>query len=1046
MQLDCPRCGHALNYTDVPPRFCSNCGVSLSGHEVDTVASPVGPGPIDPDATVAAPRTRAALAEAPSSVGGYRLLRRLGGGGMGTVYEAEEDGTGRHVALKLIRADFADSPEAVERFRREGRLAGTISHPCCVFVLAADEEAGRPYIVMELMPGSTLQDLVAERGPLGVAEAVRKVLDVIEGLQEAHRCGVIHRDVKPGNCFLDEQGRVKVGDFGLAKSLLGPEQLTRSGAFLGTLLYASPEQIRNEAVGAHSDVYSVCATLYYLLTGRAPFERDDSDPAATLARTVSDPLTPMRRHRPELPRALDEVVLRGLARSSRQRWHDLDELRQALLPFVERTHSFDEIGWRASACLCDLLLLLPIELGIQQALRGVGLDGSRRGPEAVLLVSLAISLLCGLAWFGLMEWRWGATPGKWLMSLRVRESASRDRPALWRAVLRTWCFYQFKDFGALVVGFSLLVPGRRLLLTEGPILTRVLVGLAVVVLLPFVSSGVGLALLAVTMRRRSGYRGIHEWISGTEVIRLPVPRPRFVVPDHSSPPPRPLPSGVPKRVGAFVVRALLREGEEGMVLAGEDAVLGRPVWLWLRPQGQLGPNPARRDLARAGRPRWLAGGSQDDWDWDAYVAAPGCLLSDLISRRRRLGWADTLALLEQLSGELEQAEGDGTLPATLGVEQVWVQASGRPMLLDVAPRQGPPADSPLDLLRQTAVLALEGEPRPPGDPPRSIRAPLPGHAAAVLDRLLGVAGPFASLGEVRSALAAAREEATEISRPRRALKTALSALLLLPGLCWLFLLGPLVLVGAYMVCVVGETASDYRREEVREELAETADPAGREELNAELAEYEELSRRLERERPHVLRSWNGYLRKQITAREPRYRQLYLDELRKGPEVFDDSEDADVLTSLGDQLQEGASGLAALLLAEPAWVALLFLAWPLTWALWAGLTRGGLARILSGIALRNQDGRPASRWRCAWRSLLVWLPVAGLLLLSFWLDVWRIARGPEGAPELLLTAAAWLAWGAWWLALLLLPVYAWLAVRWPNRGPHDWLAGTYPVPR
>src|SRR5262249_28330490 len=144
------------------------------------------------------------------------------------------------------------------------------------------------------------------------AEAVRYILDAIEGLEEAHHAGVIHRDVKPSNCFLDGEGRGKVGDFGLAKSLIGQDALTRSGAFLGTVLVASPEQIRNDRVDHRTDVYSVCATLYFLLTGRAPF--DDTDPAAALARTVSDPLQPMRTFKPGLPRTLDEVVMKGLAR------------------------------------------------------------------------------------------------------------------------------------------------------------------------------------------------------------------------------------------------------------------------------------------------------------------------------------------------------------------------------------------------------------------------------------------------------------------------------------------------------------------------------------------------------------------------------------------------------------------------------------------------------------------------------------------------------------------------------------------------------------
>src|SRR5262249_44364418 len=161
------------------------------------------------------------------------------------------------VAIKLIAPEYAMSTSAVERFRLEGRLASTITHPSCVFVMAADEDAGQPFIVMELMPGTTLTMLVDEKGPLAPLDAIRKILDVIAGLQEAHRLGVIHRDVKPSNCFVDSDGRVKVGDFGLAKSVQEEGDLTRTGTFVGTVLFASPEQIKRQPLDAQSDIYSV---------------------------------------------------------------------------------------------------------------------------------------------------------------------------------------------------------------------------------------------------------------------------------------------------------------------------------------------------------------------------------------------------------------------------------------------------------------------------------------------------------------------------------------------------------------------------------------------------------------------------------------------------------------------------------------------------------------------------------------------------------------------------------------------------------------------
>jgi eukaryotic-like serine/threonine-protein kinase len=197
-----------LEYSSEPPSYCAFCGQALAetrvestvGQQDHAVTSPVAPRPIFPE-----------------RIGAYRLIRRVGSGGMGTVYEAQDESSGGHVAVKLLARDLASSSDALERFRREGRLASAIAHPRCVFVLTTDEEAGQPYIVMELMPGETLRDYVQQHGPLAASEAVRKILDVIDGLQEVHRCGVIHRDVKPSNCFLEADGRVKVGDFGLAQ-------------------------------------------------------------------------------------------------------------------------------------------------------------------------------------------------------------------------------------------------------------------------------------------------------------------------------------------------------------------------------------------------------------------------------------------------------------------------------------------------------------------------------------------------------------------------------------------------------------------------------------------------------------------------------------------------------------------------------------------------------------------------------------------------------------------------------------------------------------
>ncbi len=212
MQFLCDQCQRVFDLSD-PPAFCPYCGKSFcpAGASTDAKLFPADPPPTAP-----------AGPQIPETIGGYRLLRPLGSGGMGTVHEAEEIATGRRVAVKLLQPGKPPPPEehgrnreALQCFRQEGLLASRINHPNCVFVFAAGEENGRPYIVMELMPGGTLMDLVEREGLLPPEEAVAKVLDIIEGLKEVHAREMIHQDVKPSNCFIRPDGRVKVGDFGL---------------------------------------------------------------------------------------------------------------------------------------------------------------------------------------------------------------------------------------------------------------------------------------------------------------------------------------------------------------------------------------------------------------------------------------------------------------------------------------------------------------------------------------------------------------------------------------------------------------------------------------------------------------------------------------------------------------------------------------------------------------------------------------------------------------------------------------------------------------
>jgi len=273
--------------------------------------------------------------EFPCEFGGYRLLGLLGRGGMGTVYEAEQIATGRRVGLKMLGQQL-DSPDMRQRFLREGRLAAGVNHPNSLYIFGSEEVEGLPVITMEIAGAGTLKDKLKKRGPLPVTEAVDAVLDVISGLESAFAGGVLHRDIKPSNCFVCPDGSVKVGDFGLSVSTLARTDtfVTAHGKIMGTPAYSSPEQLRGDTLDLRSDIYSVGATLFTLLTNRAPFEGDNA--VQVVANAVNKKPKPLTELRQDVPPSLERVVARCLAKEPDGRYADYTALRNALLPFSSK--------------------------------------------------------------------------------------------------------------------------------------------------------------------------------------------------------------------------------------------------------------------------------------------------------------------------------------------------------------------------------------------------------------------------------------------------------------------------------------------------------------------------------------------------------------------------------------------------------------------------------------------------------------------------------------------------------------------------------------
>ncbi|MGH8937655.1 MAG: protein kinase domain-containing protein [Acidimicrobiia bacterium] len=257
----------------------------------------------------------------------FEIGDEIASGGMATVWRGRDRSLDRAVAIKRLHPNIAAEPQAADRFKREALAAASLSHPGVVTVFDAGEDQEGPFIVMEFVEGETLADLLRREGRLSPERAVEIAARVAEALDHAHRRGLVHRDVKPGNILLDPAGNVKVADFGIAKSLQDTDRFTKSGTVLGTVAYLAPEQAAGDGATAASDIYGLGVVLYELLTGRVPFEAE-TPVAVALAHQTQAPARPGRFA--PVPSTLEEIIMRALAKDPGRRFGTAEEMAGAL--------------------------------------------------------------------------------------------------------------------------------------------------------------------------------------------------------------------------------------------------------------------------------------------------------------------------------------------------------------------------------------------------------------------------------------------------------------------------------------------------------------------------------------------------------------------------------------------------------------------------------------------------------------------------------------------------------------------------------------------
>ncbi|MBL8856952.1 MAG: protein kinase [Planctomycetes bacterium] len=933
----------------------------------------------------------------PRDAAGFRLRRELGRGGMGIVYEAEEMSSGRRLALKVLLADLAVSKEAYERFQREARLAAAISHSNCVFVYGAHQIEGSPAIAMEIVDGETLEDKIARGDVIPIQTAVRWTIDLIDGLEAAHSAGILHRDVKPSNCFVAEDGQVKVGDFGLSRTLERDVNLTRTGQFLGSPLYASPEQVRGRPLDGRSDMYSCGATLYAILTGRAPYS--GSNVGEVLARILTEAPEAPRSVRPDIPRALERVVLRAMERDPEKRFRDLAALREALAPFATTSTAVAPPWRRIVAYILDSAVLSVVSASIlmlDEALHLGLLRIAQHPGDPASVISEFVIQFFSFAYFFVGEGVFGTTPGKWLLGLRVVSGASRE-PSLVGALKRGFVFQAPTALWRLgVFAFVSLDVWVALFASIGPLVI--------------------LALLFVTARRSNGWRGVHDLLSGTLV--MPVNSPFRAFRPKTAPPELELTGRgtTPEQVGDYAIEGFVGATPLGSVLKARDATLERSVWLHIPTRSEDMADEARRSLSRPTRLRWLGVVRTAGGEGDVFESPGGVSLLTFAAHHPPLEWWRARQMIATLVREMRAAADN---PQSYALAQVWIDRNWNLRLLD-HPIGNAEAKryEPRELVCEAARLLFRGD----GDHVVDLPRDLPAHAEPIVTRLLHSSNSFKDLEEIARGLELVDAGPSELLRRTRSAQLAVGTIIpagsVLISIAMLFWISPMIDDISKMSSLMRDVRADARaREEKSIEGVLSDEQLAARELLISAASNSQLQAATEARLPETDKSMIARARANYPAPSA------ADIARADELVARERSEGGIPEDYNPLARPYEIGATMAMGAAPTWgfFALLSIL----------ITRGGISNAIFGIRIRDRRGRRASRWRSCVRCFLAWLPIA-------------LASG--GVFALVMSEHA-----AWATALAVITLALWIAalihaILNPAQSIVDRVLGTRLVPR